>query len=46
MVILVEKTNLERTMCLSCPMPLIKTNILLVNVDILIQEHEEPACDD
>ncbi len=32
-----KKKPTKKTTCLSCPMPLIKANILLIKVDILIK---------
>jgi hypothetical protein len=36
MVTLIKKTN-QKTMCFSCFIPLVKVNILLVNVNILVK---------
>jgi hypothetical protein len=32
-----KKKTTKRIMCLSCPMPLVKVNIILVNVDTLVK---------
>jgi hypothetical protein len=38
------KTNLK-AMCLSCPMPLIKVNIFLINMNILVKLNLLKNCD-
>jgi hypothetical protein len=32
-----QKNQLKKIMCFSCPMPLVKVNILLVNEDTLVK---------